>query len=779
MIKNFIIIAWRNIKRNRTLSAIQLLCLSVGLAAFILLARYVQYEKDWDKFNSNFRRIYRVQSHRINDKMNDSNHTPVPLAKFLTENIPEVENAIMLREVYGEYLSSGGERTFFEEDGYLAPESVFDMFSFKIIKGEKEGILDRPNSIVLNETLAAKYFPDENPVGKILLDERKRELVVTGVMENMPEQSSIQASYFKSSHNLLNHMGNNWTNNSYRTFVLLKPNTSCKIVSEKIKHIENKHDVHARRHLYLKPLSELHLKEGPRDDRGSIIYYFSFLGILTLLLACVSFMNLTTSFSSLRSLEIGIRKTTGSSRKYIVWQFLSEAVIMALISFVIGLVIAYLILPLFNQVVNRNIELRLFRQPLFLIFLLVSSLITGLIAGSYPALIISRFKPVTVLKGKSPFKKGRIHGMTAMVYFQFFLSIILITSSIWMYKQVNFLKNMDVGFKTSSLIRCRLPETYKNVSYEQIRQKILSNPNIEDLSISINSPMLSSWGTEATYEGGDPENRVYFRWNQACEHFINTMEMEIVEGRNFSEEYASDNNKCLINETAARQLGWENPLGKWINREGIYTVIGVIKDFNIEDVHNPIRPYFLLLHPGNLDYYNDLTFKIIPGSYHKSKKHIESVLNDLFPNLLFEVTDYKSGTEDDAIRIWTSAQRTFLFFAVLAVIIAGFGLFGLVVFVSQRKTKEIGIRKVQGAKTVHILPLLTRQFLILILLANLNVFPIAYILEKTTPGQFKYQFSVLDVIFVLALSVLIILLSSGYQAIKAARLNPVNAMRYE
>ncbi len=780
MIKHFILIAWRNIRRRKTLSTIQILCLSVGLAAFILVARYVQYEKDYDKFNENFDRIYRVQSYKIDDRMRDGAQVVVPLAKYIRDNVPEAENAIATNEAWDEYLSPDDDHVFKEQRGIIAPSAIFDLFSFKLIRGNKNNVLDDPNSIVLSESMAARYFPGQDAMGKTIFDEKKRELHVTGIMQDIPEQSSIAATYFRSNANLLKNRGENWGNSSYEIYVLLKPNVLPSTVSEKIEGVLREHDKESKQVLYLHPLSKLHLKEHARDDRGSVIFFFSFIGILTLLLASVSFMNLTTSFSTLRSVEIGIRKVSGSNRNILRLQFLTEAVLIALLSLVFAILIAHLILPLFNSVVNRNIELHLVKNPLLILFLLATTLITGFIGGSYPALIISGFKPVTVLKGNNQLSKSKVKGLSAMVYVQFVLSVVLITSSIWMYKQVSFMKNKDLGYVKENLLHCQLPGLKSNVSYEQLRQRILENPGIENLTLSINSPLHSNWGTRLTFEGGPTDDYINSHWNQACVNYLNTMSMKLVQGRNFSTDYSADTKSCLVNETAVKKFNWDNPIGKWIdNGEQRFTVIGVIKDFNIEDVHNPIPPFFLLLRDWDFDNYNDLTFKVNPASVESSLAYINSVLKETFPDVLYEVNGYDVGTYRMDLQIWTSAKNTFAFFTVMAVLIAAMGLFGLVVFASQRRVKEIGIRKVQGAKATQILPLITRQFVVLVVAANIVVYPLARFLENVTPGHFKYQFTVFDLLIVLGISVIVTLVSSGYQALRASLLNPVEALRYE
>ena len=780
MIRHFLTIAWRNIRRRKTLSFIQIMCLSLGLAAFILVARYIQYEKDYDKFNTNFDRIYRAQSYKIGDKMDDDNQTVVPLAKYLRDHIPEVEDAIILREIWGEYLSSDVEHLFNEPDGYFAPSRVFDIFSFELIRGDKNTVLDNANAVVLSETMAQKYFPGEDAMGKILFDNRKNELRVTGIMKDIPEQSSIAATYFRSNEGILEQLGDNWYNTSYRCMVLLKPNVAVEAVNSKISNIRNDFDKEAKQVVYLRPLSKLHLNERPRDDRGSVIFFFSFIGILTLLLACVSFMNLTTSYSTLRAVEIGVRKVSGSNRNLIRLQFLAEALVLAFISLVGAILLAYLLLPVFNSLVNRNIDLTLHQNPLFVLFLLITVLLTGFLGGSYPALVISSFKPVTVLKGRSAFKKGRITGLQAMVYVQFILSVVLITSSLWMYRQVNYMKTKDLGFVKDDLLFCGLPALDPDISFQQFRQRILEYPAIEDVAISINSPLHANWGTRIKYEGGPQDDFTFARWNSACENYVNTMGLKILQGRDFSEQFQADQNSCLINETAVKHFGWADPIGKWVDIEGRKRmVVGVLKDFNSDDVHNPILPYVLLRREVGFGNNNDLTFRINPAAAEQSLVHINAVLSDLFPNILFEVNGYDVGTNRLALKIWNNVKNTFAFFTMMAVVIAAMGLFGLVVFASQRRVKEIGIRKVQGARAEQIIPLITKQFIVFVLAANVISFPVGLMLENVTPGSFKYQFSVADVLIVLGISLFVTLISSGYQALKASQLNPVKALRYE
>lgn len=778
MLKHFFIIAWRNIIRKKFLSFTQLLCLSVGFAAFILVARYIQYEKNWDKFNENFENIYRVQTYQMNDRWEEYDQAPVPVAKYLRDNCPSVENAIVVCNVYKEYLATAEGTLFCEEDGYWASSDIFDMFSFELILGDKKEVLEAPNSIVLSESMAKKFFPNEDALGKVIFDKNKKELIVTGIMKDIPEQSFIEATYFRSNKTLLENQKDDWGRFNLKVYAQLKNGSNAQILSDKVKHLIQQHKPNATDVLYLRPLASLHLKQDVQDERGSIVYMYSFLGIVILLLSCVSFMNLTLSFSTLRTVEIGVRKTIGSGRIFIKLQFLIEAIVLSLIALVLGLFFAYLLLPLFNSIVGRNIELALFSNWHFPAFLLATSILTGLLSGSYPALIVSGFNPVKVLKGAKPKKAKRVSGIQMMVYVQYVLSILLLTSSLWIYQQVKLMTEMDVGFSKSSLLHCDLSVDESTVTYQSFREQILQNSGVIDMGVSLNSPMHSSWTSAVVPEGTDPSNPIAIRWNGVCANYINTLNLKLLAGRNFSSNSSSVGN-CIINETAVKAFGWDNAIGKTIKAGGVYTVIGVVKDFIVDDLHNPLRPYMLRYRENDIAGSIDLTFRVNNETRKSSKEHICSVIKRHYPNSLFEVNDYDVNRNDTALRIWSTGKDTFAFFTVMSIIIAAFGLFGLVFFATQRRLKEIGIRKTQGASASKIFPVVVKQFFIFALAANLFVYPFGRIIEKCMPGSYKYQIDFSDLILIMVVSLLITLSSTGYQAIKAVLMNPVEALKYE
>jgi len=360
MIKHFIITSLRNITKKKLLSFIQIFGLSLGIAAFILIAKYVHYEKNWDRFNTKFDRIFRVQQYKKEDKNKIQDQTSPPLADYISQNIPDVQTAITVREVWGEFLSPEPEITFYESNGFFANSDIFSVFSFQLKEGDKKTALDQPNSIILSESMAKKYFPDEkNVIGRTIRDKRKKELVVTGLMEDLPKNSHIRADYFRSIANRFDNQGINWSEQSYRTYVVLPKGIEKQRVDEQIKYLYDEHINLNKNYLYLHPLGKIHLEPDNSGDSNAVIFFVSMIGILILILAMVNFMNLSTAFSSIRSTEIGIRKTNGSGKRLITFQFLSESITLSVVAFVIALGIAFISLPYYNQVVNREITLSL------------------------------------------------------------------------------------------------------------------------------------------------------------------------------------------------------------------------------------------------------------------------------------------------------------------------------------------------------------------------------------------------------------------------------------
>ena len=660
MIKHFINIAFRNIKRNKLLSFIQIVGLSLGITAFILIAKYTQYEKNWDTFNVNFDRIYRVQGYEKADRQEVDVQTSFPVANYLKNNVPEIEEAISMDTEKNKIFSSTPELTFVENFGATAPSAIFDIFSFKLIQGNKENVLDQPNSIVLSQTMAQKFFPNQNAVGKVIHNKEKNELLVTGIMEDIPANSHIKAGYIRSIAKTSSKYASEWSNTACMTYVLLKPGVSVSELNNQIKNIYDTHSESNKFYLYFYPLKKLHLNPDESGNSKSGVFFYSLIGILILLLANVNFMNLSTSMSTKRSKEIGIRKTNGSSNSKIRWQFLSESIIISVFAFVIALVLSLACMPIFRIIVNRDITLSFLNDVELIFFTLGIIIIAGFLAGIYPAYIASGFNPVKILKGQTNFSgnKRKSYGMMVMVYVQFTLSSILFGTSIWIFKQVNFLENKDVGFDKEYILHARIPSNNSHVSYNVLRNELLSNPDIKNLSISSNTPLHHSSNTDVFYEGGSADELTRVKYNKACYDFINTYNFSLLEGRNFSREYSTDVNKCIVNETAVKKFGWKNAIGKWIkdgNKK--YEVIGVLKDFNQSNMHEVIGPYFLVLHDGNLDQSTCFSFLVNSEKIYQTKSAVKNELAGFFPNTIFNVYKFDEDRNRKVLGIWTNVYR--------------------------------------------------------------------------------------------------------------------------
>lgn len=780
MIKHYILIAWRNLRRNKLLSVIQILCLSVGLVTFMLIFRYVQYEQNWDKFNINFERISRVQLDWKDARDFTYNQTPPAMAHYLQQNYPEVEKAITMREVWGGYLSTSPERTYYEEQGYIAPNEIFDVFSFSLLRGDITSALTEPYSVVLSESLAAKYFPDEDPMGKTVRDDLRNEYRVTGIMNDIPQNSHITPSYFLSISSKKDWDLTIWNDQSYRTYVLLHEGTNLSRFNARIKTLLDKHVEGNQFYVYLKPLSELHLNPNNLNDFIVVIFFYSVIGILILILASLNFANLTTAFSIARAKEIGVRKVNGGGVGTLQRQFLAESVILAFISLGFALLLARLFLPYFNHVVQRDLPLDFLKNPLFTGVVLGSTLLTGIVSGIYPAFLMSRFKPITVLKGKNPLAKGKISGLRLLVTLQFVITVILLASTVWTYRQTQYLKNKNLGFSKGSLFHCSIPANSGERHFKEIKELALRIPGIENITVSITTPFHSNWARRMEKEGASADEWFNFSYNEVSPEFLSTYGLQLEEGRFFSETQKSDEKACVITRTGARILGWDGPLGKKLKiGEEWYNVIGVLKDFHNNSVMWDVQPYVMKLHSGELTGGCDFTFKLSGVDNQSTANALDNLLRANFVNTIFTISHFDDRANREEIEIWRSVGLTSAFFTVLAIIIAAVGLFGMVAYTTRKRVKEIGIRRVQGARSTDIVGLVVREFFYLLLIANLFVFPIPYVLVKVTPGTTKYRMDTWEFFAIMGISILIAAIASSYEAIKAVKMNPVESLRYE
>jgi putative ABC transport system permease protein len=789
MFRNYFKIAVRNFQRDKIYSSINIFGLAVGMTAFILVALLLQFIYSFDTFHKNYKRVYRVQQEQQDEHKTEWTQTVYPLAYELKNKIPEIEDAAVIREIWSEYLSSKEDIILKDDNGFLVQPEILNLLSFNFTEGNPATALAQPGSVVLSKTLAQKLFPGGNALGKMIRGSFTKNLLVTGIIEDYPLNSHIRPSYLVSFSTMDGVWGrdykeykDDWTNNAYRNYVLLKPNTSAALVNKKIRNLLDEKVENNNKNLYLKTVDEAQINATKESSSNTPIPYYAAIALFILILACINFINLTTARSGLREKEIGIRKVVGGSRLALIKQFVGESVLITIPAMLVAFILAKAYLPVFNSYMQTQLEISIVNNPLFILSIVVIFLFVGIMAGLYPAFYLSSLRPISVLKGNLfGSKSGKVNKgalRKILVTVQFVISISLILSTIFIFKQVDFMKNKDLGYNKTNLLRCYIENNNSKSNFTELRNTLLTNPRILNASISGNTPSHGMWDIDINWEGGTENQKLYAYYNIADYNFVNTFEMKIARGRNFSKEFSTDSSACLINETLANEIGWDNPIGKklWDNR---YTVIGVIKDFHPISVHNKIPPYLITLHNGNLNRQNDFCIRISPNDISQSMQFVRNTLKSYFPDKLFEVQLYDTDFDKGAMAVWNGVQNTFGFFSALAIIIALIGLLGLVSFSTRRRTKEIGIRKVLGASESGLYFLVFKEFLILLVISIIIAAPGAYFFLLTAPGAYKYQTTPMDFIIPISAIIAVTILITLRQVLSVTKTNPSQSLHYE
>jgi putative ABC transport system permease protein len=774
-----------SILRQRRIIIVSILCLALGFAAFIILMCYVRYETTWDKENPGYNNIYRVN--KIVQYQNSSlefvgNH--YPLAAALKAELPEIEESVVIKPQWQEYISVNGTDIVSEKNGFYVSNNIFSIFPYKIIEGDKNNMLLMPNSVVISKSLAEKLYPNQNPVGKTLYNSKKDIYTITGLMEDVPENSQIRPSYLISmitEEKLLN-LSANWNRHSnYLVYVLLRNGVSIRQLEKKMNAVFWKHKEKTRESLYLQPLSKLHLEPTRGSDEKYVPIYYSLLAIVILLLACVNFMNLSTILSGKRAREIGILKISGSSRFQLITLFLGEGTLLTFIAFFVAIMMVVGFMPVFNNVIQRSINIDITHNLSFYLLVFGITLLTGILSGLYPAFILSSYKPAKVLKTDANIlKNSKSTGHKLAVVFQFFLATVLISVSLWIYHQVNFMKNKSLGYDTKNIVLCKIPDNNTAVDFDNLKNRLLANPLITSVSGSQNTPLHDNW-TGAVYgDNGKTDDGIFSNYNTVSHDFIDTYGMKVLKGRNFSGDLAADNASCIINEACAKALGWIDPLGRTIHAGNKkYSIIGVVNDFHQTSLHDKIIPYFMILNDGKLNKEMNLSIKISGNDNTNALEFINKVLSAQFHDVLFKPEYFDLTINDVAMQIWQSAQKVFLFFAFLAISIALFGLYGLVAATTKSRTKEIGVRKVHGSTALQVFLLINKYYFVLLTAAIALALPVLNIMASVAPGAYKYQIQWSDYVQVVIVIYFVALLTSGWHSWRASTRNPVEALRYE
>lgn len=801
MLQNYFTIALRHLSRNKAYSLINILGLAIGLACFVLIATYVLFELSYDNFHEKGDRIFRLTSEASsNGEKYEFALTPTAAYPTFTREFPEVETGVRIYSTasfsptivrYGAQL--------FEEPGFLYADSTFfDLFSFKVLRGNPNTLLKDINTVVLTESMVKKYFGNEDPLDKTIIINNGVEMKVTGVVADPPKNSQIRFDFICPFHTLEGWREEIWGSANFYTYLQLNnPNAAPKL-EQKIRTFMDKalgEDSPANSYLtyVLQPMRDVHLRarvEGGLQPGSDIryVYIFAAIALLILAIACINYMNLATARAAERAREVGIRKVIGAVHNQLFQQFLGESTIVTFLAMLVGLALAYLSLPLFNQMTDREMSFVFFENPYALGGLLGIGLLVSLIAGSYPAIVLSGFKPIKVLKGDFKTSGGGGQLRRALVVFQFAVSIFLIVGTIVVQNQLNYIQNRKLGYNKDQILVLPTDNTIRK-NMERFKNEFQAIPNVQSVAMATETPTFIGGGYSLWAEGNPEDFTLPVTALAADKDFVTTLGMNLIQGSNFTEADYTDVNKenyqdkyyhFILNESAVKKLGWSpgEAVGKRARLHGrVGEIKAVVEDFHFASLHQAIEPLVIFIDNVQL---NKFLLKLNGDQLAGTIQALETKWRKLAPHRPF---DYQFLDEEFAA-LYATEKRTgdlAATFAILAIFIACLGLFGLTAFAAQQRTKEIGIRKVLGASVPNIVSLLSKDFLLLVLVSMLIAFPAAWWAMNNWLEDFVYRIDVSWWIFALAgfSALLIALLTVASQAIRAANINPVESLRSE
>ncbi len=800
MFKNYFKVALRNMLKFKGYSFINISGLVIGLVTCILILLYVQDELSYDKFHPNVEQIYRVTTEEVKDGnfMHEANSFG-PVAPALLNDFPEIEQAV--RFFPYSLAVKRDEQGRFQEDGFaFADSTFFEMFSFKFRMGVPETALESPYAIVLTEKTAQKYFGNENPIGQVLTVEDQYDFKVTGVVE-LPANSHIQFDLLASMGSVRDILGwalTSWHYPPMYTYIQLPQGYKTEKMESQFPAFLGKNMgswAPERRKLHLQPLTAIRLHSNLQNEiapTGNIAYVYIFLTVafFILLIACINFMNLATARSTNRAKEVGLRKVLGAQRSQLVSQFFGESMFYAFLSLILALVLVEFLMPYFNQLVEKQLDINYAENWFVLLGFIGLTFTVGLLAGSYPAALLSRFRPVKVLQGGKLTTGGssKIQFRSVLVVLQFAISIGLIINSNVIRDQLNFIKQKNLGFSKEQIIVVPVRDEVIQQNWLSIKNTLLANSNIQNVTATSTIPGIDRDMDFPIKLEGMTE---YVAWNMPTmlvDHdFLKTFEMEIVKGRDFSTAFTTDTSDAMIlNEAAVSRLGWTSPLGKKLIVHSVASggdkkgrIIGVVKDFHFRTLHHKIDPLVITISPLAY-YYDNLAVKVSTQNIPDALAFLEATWGEIVPNRPFEY-NFLDSVFEQLYRKEAKLGEIFSYFSGLAIFIGCLGLFGLTSFTAEQRTKEIGVRKVLGASVPNIVLMLSKELMALIVIAFIIASPIAYYGMSKWLQDFTYTVDISMMTFILSglLALLIALLTVSYQAIKAALSNPVDALRYE
>jgi putative ABC transport system permease protein len=807
MIKNYLHVAFRNLRKYKAFSFINIIGLAVGIACCISIFLYVQDELSYDKFNNKSKQVYRITANILfNNVDTKMAHTPSPMGSVLGQDFPEVVSFTRIRN-FGFPVLRYKDKAFSEEKFYSVDSTFFNVFTVRFLEGNPQTALTQPNTVVITSSMAKKYFGTENPMGKFINADHLRDYVVTGVIRDFPHNSHFQFDFLGSLTTYRDSRSPFWLSNNYFTYILLKTGTDPirfqkkindnveKYVSQQLKSTAGftYQEFKSRGNKWeyiLQPLTSIHLyshleHELEANSNISYIYIFSIIALSILLIAIINFMNLSTARSERRAKEVGIRKALGSNKGQLVKQFIIESILMSFISISIAVMLVEIILPFFNNLSGKGMKLNLLDNIYAIPLLVIFAIVVGILAGSYPAFYLSSFQPVQIIKMNSQKRNSKSFLRSGLVIFQFAVSIILFIGTFIIYHQLGYIQNKDLGFNKDQVVVIKKTDDI-GAQLAAFKQALLNNPNIISVSNSDIVPGNTGGDTVYRLEGTSTQDSKDIN-ELFCDYgFVNTYQMKLRAGRFFSKEHPSDTNAVVINQAAVKEYGIVNPIGKHLIRIGqteaerqSFNIIGVIDDFNYESLHQAIRPLVMhLFNSGGFGRF--VSVRIAPADYKGTIEFIDGTWKIFADNEAFEYNFF----DQDWAKLYVDEQVTSKvasIFSILAIFIACLGLLGLAAFITEQRTKEIGIRKVLGASVPEIIILLSKEFTKWVIIANLLAWPLAYYLMNNWLKEFAYRINITLWIFISSgvLALVIALLTVSTNAIKAATANPVKSLKYE
>lgn len=789
MLKNYLLTAWRNFWRNKTFSFINTAGLALGMACSLLIMLWIQDERNMDKFHANDKSLYAIFERQYYDGKVETFHiSPGLLAEEMKKQLPDVKYASNMAWVDKATFAVGDK--IMKQEGVPAGRDIFRIFSFPLLKGDPESALNTPLSIAISRSMANRLFgsPDK-AFGKTVRYQDERDLKVTAVYEDIGPSSTIKGDFFLNWELFLenNAWAKEWGNNGPKTFLVLKDGTDPVKFESKIKKFLDNYNKDQNKSFYIElgiqRFSDIYLNGNYKNGKlsgGRIEYVrlFSIVAVFILIIACINFMNLTTARSIKRSREIGIRKVVGAVRNALVRQFMGEALLLTLFSLVVALLLGALMLPVFNEVTGKQIAFP-GRKISFWITTLGLAIITGLVAGVYPALFLSAFRPILVLKGQMKFGRGATWFRKGLVVFQFVLSTVLIIGMIVISRQIKYIQTKDLGYDRANLVYISIEGEYKT-KYELFRTQAMALPGVSNISRISQSPTSIDNGTGGVqWEGKDPNVMPMFTQASVGYDFIKTMNLKLLSGRDFSRDYGTDTAAYIVNESAAAKMNFKDPVGKALTFWGKPgKIIGLVKDFHINSLQLPINP--LILRLGDTDPYGLILVRTQPQKTAIALDGLEKLGRKLNPQNPFTF----NFSDEEYKKLYLTEQtvnRLSGYFAFLAIFISCLGLLGLTIFTAEQRVREMGIRKVLGANISTIFTLLSKEFLLLVSIAMLIAFPIAWWMMNDWLQDYTYRISIDIWVFVLAglISLAIALTTISFHALKAALTSPVKSLRNE